>query len=82
MADTLTLDRFIDQKLMGSLVEHISDVWAAELSTHDVGLALTAVEETAGFGGESGPVSGPVGVRQAALEVGISQSAGGSEEGL
>ncbi len=46
---------------------------AAEVSAHDVGLALSAVEEPACLGGEFGLVSDPVGVGQAAFEVGVDQ---------
>ncbi len=54
----------------GSLVEGVADVLAAEVSAHDVGLTLSAVEEPAGFGGEFGLVPGPMGVRQAAFDNG------------
>lgn len=40
----------------GSLVEDIADVSATEVFAHDVGLALSTVEEPAGFGGEFGLV--------------------------
>ncbi|MER7467024.1 hypothetical protein [Streptomyces sp. NPDC097981] len=49
---------------------------AAEVSPHDVGLALSAVEESAGFGGGFGLVPGLVGVGQAAFEVGADQLVG------
>lgn len=46
---------------------------AAEITAHDAGLALSAVEGPAGFGGEFGLVPVPAGVRQAAFEVGVDQ---------
>ena len=61
------------RNLLGSLVEDVSDVRGFEVAGDDVGLALSAVEEPAGFSSEFGPVSGPLGVGQAAFEVGVDQ---------
>lgn len=57
----------------GSVVDDVADVPAAEVSAHDVRLALSAVEEPPGFGGEFGLVPGPVGVGQTSFEVGVDQ---------
>jgi hypothetical protein len=46
-------------------------VRAAEVAADDVWLTLAPVEEPAFFGGEFGLGSGPVGVGQAAFEVGV-----------
>ncbi|MFE9851666.1 hypothetical protein ACFYPN_23135 [Streptomyces sp. NPDC005576] len=43
----------------------VADVRGFEAAGDDVGLALSAVEEPAGLGGEFGPVSCPVGMGQA-----------------
>lgn len=47
---------------LGSLVEDVADVEAARVSAHDVGLALSAVEEPAGLSGEFRLVHNPVDV--------------------
>ena len=49
------------------------DVPTAEVSAHDVGLALSTVEEPACLGGEFGLAPGPAGVRQATFEGGVDQ---------
>ncbi|AEM81791.1 hypothetical protein Strvi_2058 [Streptomyces violaceusniger Tu 4113] len=57
----------------GSLVDDVADVRGFEVAGDDMGLALSAVEEPAGFAGEFGLVPGPVAVGKAALEVGVDQ---------
>lgn len=42
----------------GSLVDDVPDVPTAEVSGHDVGLALSVVEEPSGSGGEFGLIPG------------------------
>lgn len=49
---------------------------AAQVAADDVWLTLSAVEEPAGFGGEFGLGPGPVGVGQAAFQVGVDQFVG------
>ncbi len=61
---------------LGSLVEDVADVWGFEVAGDDVGLSMSPVEEPAGLGGEFGLVPGPVGVGQAAFEVGVDQLVG------
>lgn len=56
-----------------SLVDDVADVPTAEVSAHDVRLVLPGVKEPAGFGGEFGLVPGPVGVGQAALDLGADE---------
>jgi hypothetical protein len=51
------------RNLLGSLVEDVADVRGLEVAGDDVGLALSMVEEPAGFHGEFVLVPGPVGVR-------------------
>jgi hypothetical protein len=69
----LDTERRLIRSVLGSLVEGVAGVLGFEVAGDDVGLALSAVEEPSGFGGEFGLVPGPVSVGQATFEVGVDQ---------